>query len=376
MNFQLDDDRRMLGDTLERYLADNYAIDKRHAYAEEPEGFSRQQLDQMAELGILGALVSEESGGFGGSGDDLMVVFQAVGKYLVVEPLLPSLLAAICLQADSGQHHDELEKLISGASLHSLAHGEPASRYDLFHVETRAERDGEEWAISGEKAVVLGGNAADRLIVSARTSGGPSDEDGITLFLVDGNAKGLTRRTYSTIDGYSAAEISLLDVHVEDAQRIGGEGEAHPIVERAHAFGAVALCAEALGAMETALDLTVEYAKTRKQFGVPIGKFQALQHRLADCSMEIEQMRSALINAASRLGAERVLRERSVSMAKHMVGTIGRQVAEEAIQIHGGIGMTWEYAVGHYAKRLTMIDHLLGDTDHHLERYIQLGKAA
>ena len=369
MDFALNDDRRMLSETLERFLADNYDIEKRHGLAMQEHGFSKEMWAQFAELGIIGALFNEASGGYGGEGDDFMVVFEALGRHLVVEPFLPSLLAGSIL-AETKSQADILESLISGEQLLALAHGEPASRYELSSVSTKAKQEGDSWFITGNKSVVLGGGAANHLIVSARTSGAKEDEAGISVFLVEKN-QAVTTRNYSTLDGYGASEVML-----ENAQGIllGQEGNGFALIEKAYAKGIIAISAEALGAMHVATDLTVEYTKQRKQFGIPIGKFQALQHRMADMLIELEQMRSSVINAAGNINEERNLREQEVSACKYLVGTIGRQIAEEAIQIHGGMGMTWEYAVGHFAKHITMIDHVFGDTDHHLERYIALGR--
>jgi len=324
---------------------------------------------QFAELGIIGALFNETSGGFGGEGDDLMVVFEALGKNLVVEPFLPTLLAGGVLSEVSGQA-DLIETTIAGETLLALAHGEPSSRYELSSVTTSAEMNGSNWVINGDKSVVLGGGTATHLIVSARTSGASDDEDGISVFLVE-KSDAISVKNYGTLDGYAAAEINFKNA---PAVLLGDQDQGFAHIEKAYAAGIVAVSAEALGAMTVATDLTVEYTKQRKQFGVPIGKFQALQHRMADMLIELEQLRSSLINAAGNLNSERNLREREASACKYLVGSVGRQVAEEAIQIHGGMGMTWEYAVGHFAKHIIMIDHLFGDTDHHLERYIALGR--
>ena len=367
MDFNLDDDRRMLSDTLQRFLSDQYPIETRHKNAQADEGFSPQMWQQFAELGIIGALFDEAVGGFGGTGVDLSVVFEQFGRSLVVEPLLPCAVLAGTVLSELGNDDQQalVESVVAGDLKLALAHGEPDARYELNRVSTRVT-DG---AIHGHKSVVMGGNCADKLLVSARESGDDDAADGISVYLVDRDAQGVTIRSYGTVDGYTAAEVSLRGVKGE---LLGSKGQAFDAIELAHARGIVALCAEALGAMEVAKDMTVEYMHTRKQFGVPIGKFQALQHRMADILIEIEQMRSAVINAVAGLGEDRVSREKAVSTAKHLAGRIGRQVAEESIQIHGGNGMTWEYAVGHYAKRLVMIDHLLGDTDHHLERFISL----
>jgi hypothetical protein len=370
MDFALSDDRRMLAETLGRFLKDNYPLEKRHEFARSEEGFSRQMWAKLAELGVIGALFGEDAGGFGGEGDDFVVVFEALGRALVVEPFLPTLLAG-SLIADLGTPAQKamLGEIIAGEKLIALAHGEPQSRYELEHVTARAVEAEGGFAISGHKSVVLGGGSADILVVSARTAGASGDREGISLFLVKRDAPGVSIRSYGTVDGYPAAEVSF------DAARgelLGRMDEAFPAIEKAQACGIVAIVAECLGAMERAKDLTIEYMHTRKQFGVIIGKFQALQHRMADVLIEIEQLRSSLINAAGHLNAERNLREKMVSAAKNLAGRAGRQTAEEAIQIHGGMGMTWEYPVGHYAKRIVMIDHLFGDTDHHLERFVEL----
>jgi alkylation response protein AidB-like acyl-CoA dehydrogenase len=372
MDFKLNDDRRMLAETLDRFLRDNYPMDKRHEFAASDAGWSKEMWQQFADLGVIGALFPESSGGFGGEGEDIMVVFEALGRALVVEPFLPTLLAGSLLvdvMGDAANLH--IEEVIAGQKIIAFAHGEPGSRYNLDHVETNAEESAGQFALSGHKSVVLSGADADMLIVSARTSGSASGDRGISLFIVDPKSEGVTLRPYGTVDGYPASEVILKNVK---ATLIGKKDAALEPIEKAHSKAILAMCAESLGAMEVAKDLTVEYMKTRKQFGVIIGKFQALQHRMADVLIEIEQMRSSIVNAAGHLNADRKKREWYVSAAKHMAGTIGRQVAEEAIQIHGGMGMTWEYPVGHYSKRIIMADHLFGDTDHHLERFIRMGE--
>ena len=262
-----------------------------------------------------------------------------------------------------------LEEVVAGAKKLALAHGEPDSRYDLAHVSTTSEGG----KLTGRKAVVLNAGAADMLVVSARTSGAAGDESGISLYLVDPKGAGVTMRETPSVDGGRVAEITLDGAAGE---LLGAEGQAYAAIEKTAAAATVALCAEALGAMVVAHEMTVDYSKQRKQFGRAIGTFQALQHRMVDMGVEIEQARSAVINAAGKLEADRTERELVVSAAKNMIGRAGKYVAEEAIQIHGGIGMTWEYAVGHYAKRIIMIDHMLGDADHHLERFIKLSTAA
>jgi alkylation response protein AidB-like acyl-CoA dehydrogenase len=375
MNFQHTDDRRMLADSLNRYVAEQYNFDTRMALVQSPKGFSTQRWATFAELGVIGALFDEAHGGYGGAGFDIAVVFEALGRGLVVEPFLPTAILAgsAIVHAGNDAQKAMLADIIDGAMVSTLAHGEPESHHELAHVQTIATRSAEGWIISGHKAVVPAGDQAQVLIVSARTSGNVSDETGISLFAVPGDAPGLSTRAYPTIDGGRAAEVLLDQVKLPITSLLGTEGQGLATLEHAIGRGLLALCAESLGAMEVAKQSTIEYLQTRKQFGVPIGSFQALQHRMADLLLEIEQARSAVINAAAALDADRITRERALSAAKYSIGRIGTLVAEECIQLHGGMGMTWELPLAHYAKRLVMIDHQLGDEDHHLARFIALG---
>ncbi|MEO1650159.1 MAG: acyl-CoA dehydrogenase [Pseudomonadota bacterium] len=310
--------------------------------------------------------------------NDALKKVAVVVAAFVVEPFLASgILGATPLYAESGGHHsDLLERVIEGAATLALAHGEPQARYTLEDVTTRATRVDGGWDLNGQKAVVMNGDTADHLIVSARTSCDQRDRSGISLFLVPAETVGVTRRGYPTIDGGRAAEISLANVRLGADAIIGDEGQAFATTEHAHARAIVAVCAEAIGIMDASHAMTLDYLKTRTQFGRPIGAFQVLQHRMVDLSLEIEQARSAVLLAAGQLdGRDRVVRERAVSAAKNLVGRVGRLVAEETIQLHGGIAMTWEYALPHFAKRLTMIDHQFGDTDHHLMRFSALSAA-
>ncbi|AVS86140.1 pimeloyl-CoA dehydrogenase small subunit, partial [Paracidovorax avenae] len=264
-----------------------------------------------------------------------------------------------------------------GEAVAALAHAEPGGHYEPTRVAATARRAGDGWVIDGAKGVVLFGDSAGWLLVSARTGGGSFDAAGISLFLVPGNAAGLTRQGHGRIDGGRTAELVFQSVAVGAEALLGAEGEGAALLERAVGWGVLALCAEAVGAMDVAKEHTLEYLRTRKQFGVPIGSFQALQHRMADLLLEVEQARSAVINAAAAIdGVDRTARERALSAAKFSIGRIGTRVAEESIQMHGGIGMTWELPLAHYAKRLVMIDHQLGDEDHHLARYIALSQPA
>lgn len=375
MNFQPTEDRRMLADTLERFVTEQYGFETRNAIAYGDVGMAPALWNQFAELGTIGALFSEDDGGFGGAGFDIAVVFEALGRGLVVEPFLGALMVGRALTAaGTPAQKEQLAGLIDGTVIAALAHDEPGSHYELSRVATRAERNGDGWQLSGAKAVVVQGDHADLLLVSARTAGEVDAEDGIALFLVPGNAAGVTRRGMGRMDGGRVAEITLDQVQLGADALLGSAGQGLATLEIAVGAGVLALCAEALGAMEIAKRDTLEYLRTRKQFGVAIGSFQALQHRMADLLLEIEQARSAVINAAAALDADRLTRERALSAAKFSIGRIGALVAEESIQMHGGIGMTWELPLSHYAKRLVMIDHELGDEDHHLARFMALGR--
>ena len=345
MNFEHTEDRRMLADTLARALADT-PIEARNAAAYGEEGHVASAWAQLVELGILGALFDEAVGGFGGSGFDIMVVFEAVGRALSVEPLLGTLMAGRALTA--GGQYDTLAKVVSGETIAAFAHDDAADP-------VRASEDG---TLTGTKAVVPQAQAAGLFVVTI----------GEDVFLVPADAAGLSVRHYALIDGGAAGEVSFANT---PATRLGGAD----VRDAALQAGLLALAAESLGAMEYVKTATVGYLRDRKQFGVPIGKFQALQHRMATVLLEVEQARSAVINAAAAYdGTDLHARARALHAAKYSVGRIGTLVAEESIQMHGGIGMTWEYAVSHYAKRLVMIDHQLGDEDFHLQRYIALGR--
>ncbi|MDR6424044.1 alkylation response protein AidB-like acyl-CoA dehydrogenase [Variovorax paradoxus] len=376
MNFEHTEDRRMLADSLNRFIAEQYAFDARDRIAKSEHGFSKEIFQQFAELGVIGALFSEADGGFGGGGFDIAVVFEALGRGLVVEPLLGAVMVGEAISAaGSDAQKQMLGDIINGATVAAFAHDEPDTHYERTRVATRAERSGEGWVLHGAKAVVPQGEQADLFLVSARSSGKVDDEAGISLFLVPAKTAGLSVRGCPAIDGGRVAELTLDGVKLGADALLGAEGQGHATLERAIGRGVLALCAEALGAMEAAKAATLDYLRTRKQFGMLIGSFQALQHRMADLLLEIEQARSAVINAAAAIdGTDRVARERALSAAKFSVGRIGALVAQESIQMHGGIGMTWELPLPHYAKRLVMIDHQLGDEDHHLQRYIALGK--
>ena len=377
MDFQHTEDRRMLADTLNRFITEQYGFTTRDTIARSTEGFSAEMWQRFAELGVIGALFDEADGGFGGAGFDVAVVFEALGRGLVVEPFLDTLIVGRALaHAGSEAQRSRIASFIDGSQIAALAHDEPGSHYEDARVTTRAEKSGDDWVLQGAKCVVQHAEHADVLLVSARTSGNEFDEAGISLFLVPRDAAGVSVHGYGKIDGGRAAEVMLDNVKVHADALVGAQGSGFATLEHARGYGIVALASEAVGAMDIARDFTLEYLRTRKQFGMPIGSFQALQHRMADVLLEIEQARSAVINAAAAIDAPRAQRERALSAAKYTIGRNGARVAEEAIQLHGGIGMTWELPLAHYAKRLVMIDHQLGDEDHHLARYIALGREA
>ena len=346
MRFTLTEERQMLKDMLGRYLADR----------------PTDPWSGLVELGVMGALFDEAEGGFGGAGSDLAIVFEEVGRADCTLPLIDGVLLPGLLMAAAGR---DIVSLINGKERLAFAHGELAARYDLNWVETRVDGD----RITGEKSVVVGAEGADCLIVSARHAGAIDAEDGIGLWLVRPDARGLIIRGYDMAAGGRAAEVTLADTPGEPLLT-----EAFGAIADAVAGATLAQMAETLGAMETAVAMTRDYLGTREQFGRPIGSFQALAHRLVDVMVELEQARSAVILAAGHLDAEPQERDRYIAAAKNIIGRSGRLIAEEAVQMHGGIGMTKEYALGRFAKRIIMADHRFGDTDHHLEQFIDLSR--
>lgn len=351
MNFDLTEERQMLQDTLRRYLRDKYTTEVRNTILASDFGMSAEIWSELAELGVLGALFTEEQGGFGGAGFDISVVFEELGRAGVVEPVMEAMIAGRLL-AKAG--HD-VESVIAGTQHLALAHSEADGRYDLDRVTATFESG----KLSGRKGMVLNAEAADGIVVSAM-------DGSLGLYLVSANAPGVEIQGYPLLAGGRAAEVTFENA---PAQSLGlGLSD----LEDAQAIGIVAQCAETLGAMEMATNLTKEYLVTRKQFGRPIGTFQALQHRMADVLIELEQARSAVINAAGSLHEEPRTRDLAMSAGKNLLGRAGRLVAEEAIQMHGGIAMTQEYELAHIAKRIIMADHRFGDVDYHLERFIAL----
>jgi len=375
MNFSFNEEQKLLRESLEKFVLRDYTFDNRKAYRALPDGYSPQVWKQFAELGLLGLTFSEDSGGMGGGAAETILAMTAIGNGLVVEPYLPTVVMAggLINQAGSAaQKQALLPAIAEGKLIASTAFGEPGGRFDLFRVKTTAKRDGDGFVLNGRKAVVPYGAQADRIVVSARTSGGASDTGGISLFLVERGAPGLKVTDYRTGDGMRAADLVLKDVRVNADALIGEEGKALPIIEAAADRGIAALCAEAVGVMQTLNALTLEYIKNRQQFGQPIGRFQVMQHRAADMFIHAEQCKSMAYLACMKAeSSDAKDRTHAVSAAKAYIGKCGRVVAQLAIQMHGGMGVTNELPAAHYAKRLTLIDFNLGDTDYHLQRFIK-----
>lgn len=376
MDFRLNEEQQMLQDTVARLVRGEYSFEKRLEYSESELGFSADFWKQLGELGLTAVPFAEELGGFGGSGVEVQSVMTELGRGLCIEPYLQSVVLGgglISQAGNSEQQEQWLGGIASGEIRAAVGLQEPQSFYNLNDVETRAEKSGEGYTLNGRKAVVIGGHCADVLVVSARTSGDSRDADGISLFLVPADAQGLERRIYPTNDGSKGCDLVLNNLQLGSDALLGEEGKAAEIIEYQTGRAISALCGEAVGAMEVACDLTLEYLKQRKQFGVPIGKFQVLQHRMVDMMSELEQARSMAILAASVADEPQSdERRRILAAAKNVVGRSGQFISEQGIQSHGGIGMTWEYNFAHYAKRLVMINHQFGDDDFHLEQYAEL----
>ena len=372
MDFTLGEEQQLLKNSAERFVEQDYGFERRRRIVGSPEGFDRQVWARMAELGWLGLPFAEEDGGFGGTPMEIMVLMEAIGRGLMVEPYLPTVVLGGGLVAACGSAAQKaaiLPAVTAGEMMLAFACAEPQSRFDPADVATSATRDGSGYRLDGHKAVVLHGGSADRIIVSARTAGGQRDTDGITLFLVDANTAGLTIRSYPTIDGLRAAEVRLADVNIGADAVLGDVDDAYQTIDSVLDAGIAAVAAEAVGAMQVLHDDTLDYLKTRHQFGRPIGSFQVLQHRMVDMYMELEQTRSAAVMATLHLdAADPATRRHTLSAVKVQVGRGGRFVGQQAIQLHGGIGMTDELRVSHYFKRLTMIDTQFGNVDFHLER--------
>ena len=377
MDFELSDEQRLLKDSVERLTTQRYDFEARKKYMAEPDGWSRALWKQYVDLGLTALPFAEEHGGIGGGPVETMIVMEAFGRALALEPFWASVVLGgsfLARGAGNAAQTDVLPKVAAGESLLAFAHIERQARYDLADVATTAKKDGAGYVLDGAKSLVVHGDCADKFVVSARVSGAQRDKAGIGLFLVDAKAPGVTRRGYPTMDGLRAAEVTFANVKVGADAVIGEPANAYPLIEQVTDIGIAALAAEAVGAMSAMHEITVDYLKQRKQFGVPIGNFQVLQHRAGEMLIAVEQARSMAM-LATMMAAEdnAVERRKSISAAKVQIGRSGRIVGQGAIQLHGGIGMTMEYKVGHYFKRVTMIDTIFGDADHHLGVLARMG---
>jgi len=377
MDFDLNDEQRMLKDSVEKLLNGRYDFDARRKISASPEGFSREIWQAFAEMGLLALPFSEDDGGLGAGPVETMLTMESFGKALVVEPYLATVILCGGLLRHAGneaQRADHIPAIAAGERLFAFAHSERQARYDLFDVAVSAKRDGDGYVIDGAKGLVLSGDSADWLIVSARTSGERRDRSGISLFLVEASAPGITRRGYATQDGARAAEIAFENVRVSADALLGPLDDALPLIERVTDEAIAALCAEAVGVMEDMHGATVEYLKVRNQFGTHIGAFQVLQHAAADMFIALEQGRSMAMYATMMASdGDANERTRAVAAAKVQIGRSCKFVGESAVQLHGGVAVTMEYKVAHSFKRATMIDRLFGDADHHLARVADLG---
>lgn len=370
MDFNFKEEQLQFADALKRWVGKDYGFEQRKKIIHSGSGVSDAAWSTLTELGMLALPVAEEHGGFDGTALDLFVVMQELGRALVVEPYLATVLGAHVLTLGA-RHASLLEQVAAGELKLACAWTEKQSRHDLADILTSATPTANGYVINGAKTVVVHGAQADSLIVSVRTGGGQRDSKGISLFVVPAATEGVTVSDYRTLDGQRAANVRFDNVHVPTTDLIGVEGDDWAILEQAADYGATLLCAEALGAMEALFAATLDYLKTRTQFGAPIGKFQALQHRMADMFIHLEQARSMALLAAVRMASsEPAERRRTVSAAKFRVGQALKFVGQQAVQLHGGMGVTDELPAAHYFKRLTMIELALGDSDHHLQRFI------
>jgi len=378
MDFNFTDEQQMLRDSIAKYAAANYDFDKRRAALKSEAGWNPAAWAAFAEMGLMAAPLPEEFGGLGGGSLDVLVVMEEFGKALVTEPYVQTVVlgaGAVKHAGSAAQKEEHLAAIAAGERIVAFAYAEPKGRFNLCDLSTSARKDGAGFVLNGHKAVVVGAPMADWLLVSARTSGGQRDRGGVSLFLIPKALKGVTTRDYPNVDGFRASEVYFENVAIGAEHAIGPIDGAAPLIERLTDEAIAALCAEACGAMQIMHQTTVEYARTRKQFGVAIGSFQVLQHRMVDMFMEAEQSVSMTYMATLKLDAPDVERAKACAAAKVQIGRSGRFVGQNAVQIHGGMGVTEEMKVGHYFKRVTMIDAQFGNVDHHLKRYTTLAVA-
>ena len=375
MDFTFNDEQSLIQDQVDQFVQKEYDWETRQSLSNSELGFGEDNWKKFAELGWLGISVSEDSGGFGGSAIESMLIMEAFGKGLVVEPFLETVIMAGGLIDDYGSNQQKssfLEPAIAGEMHLALAYAEPQSRFNLSDVVTEAKADGDNFIINGYKSVVMNGPSADQIIVSARTSGTQLDENGISLFIIDANASGLDKTNYKTVDGRRASDVTFENVSVSKENLIGDQDKGFEILDSAIDKAILAISAEAVGAMEVLYKTTVEYTKTREQFGTAIGKFQVLQHRMVDMFMEYEQCKSLLYMATMKHEEKAEDAKKAISGLKYQVGKAGKFIGQQAVQLHGGMGVTDELNVGHYFKRLTTVGTIFGNTDYHLKKYTSL----
>ncbi|WP_299981517.1 acyl-CoA dehydrogenase family protein [uncultured Pseudoteredinibacter sp.] len=371
MDFSLSQEQQMLQDSVAKFVQNDYDFDTRMATVNSDANFNQDFWNLFAELGWLMVPFSEEDGGMGGGAADVMVLMEEFGKGMLMEPYLANVILAGGLLAKCGNESQKanLAEIMAGQQQWAFAYTEADSRYCLHKVSCQAEKAGGGFKLNGQKSVVFNGAAADHFVVLARTSGDSAEKNGLSLFLVDANAEGVSRKAYKLQDGSNAAEVSFNNVALTADSALGEEGNALAAVEAVIDQATLAVCAEAVGAMGVSLEKTVEYTKTRVQFGVPISKFQALQHRMADMFVEHQQAKSMLLRAVMLSEQDPSMATKAISAAKYRIGTAARNIGQESVQIHGGIAVTDELDVGHYFKRLTMLEMMFGNSDYHAQRY-------
>lgn len=379
MDLSFSEEQRLLGDAAGRFVAGRYSFEARRAFLQSPEGFSREIWREFADLGWLGLGIPEEFGGLGGGAVETGLVMEALGRALVVEPYLATAIVAprlILALGSPAQKSALLPKIVGGQLLLAFAQAEPQSRFALNDVTTTATRTATGWTISGRKQLVLGGPWADKFLVVARIDGAPRDRAGIAVFVVPARSPGMTATDYPTLDGVRASNIVFDAVALPPEALLGDSRDALPAIEAAADAAITAMASEAIGCMLVLLDTTVAYTKTRIQFGKPLADNQVLRHRMAAMAVKIEEARASALHAILAADADPATRSRAASSAKVKVGRAGRFVAEQAVQLHGGMGVTEELNVGFYFKRLMAIETIFGSPDFHLQRHVELSRAA
>tara|TARA_R110000772_G_scaffold56211_17_gene128053 strand:+ start:655 stop:1794 length:1140 start_codon:yes stop_codon:yes gene_type:complete len=379
MDFNFTDEQNMVRDGISRLIREQYEWDTRREVISSETGWRPELWAQLAELGMLAAPFSEEDGGFGGGATETMLIMEEFGKGLAIEPFIPSVVCAggfLKHAGNAAQKEEYLGGIITGEMVFAFAYAEPRGRYDLADLQTTAKKDGGDYILNGHKAVVIAAPWATHFVVTARTSGDQRDQGGVSIFIVGKDTDGVSLRDYGTVDGRRASEVYFENVKISGEALIGQADNALPMIEKVVDEATAAVCAEATGVMKVTNEMTLDYSRQRKQFGVAIGSFQVLQHRMADMLMEYEQSVSMSYLATIKLDEDDATRKQTVSAAKVRIGQSARFIGQSAIQTHGGMGMTDELAVGSYFKRLSIIEGEFGSVDHHMRRHIKLTAAA